>query len=171
MTTLTVPSLEQRLLHTVKDEAEAKSVREWPQESVALCLHLLQQFRERTADMHRALEQMLAEGAEARSFARDGAPILTAAEDRAAAIREFIGRLTSLNDEASARLLAALRSLEKEEKGFRDLLADALARVSTPAPSMDWERLKREADADFAAGRFGTFTTPEGMVEDLTGSD
>jgi anaerobic glycerol-3-phosphate dehydrogenase len=121
--------------------------------------------------MHRALEEMLAEGVEARSFARDGAPILAAAEDRAAAIREFIDKLTSVNDETSARLLAALCSLEKEEKAFRDLLADALARVSTLPPSMDWERLKREADADFAAGRFVTFTTPEGMVKDLTGSE
>lgn len=171
MTTLTVPSLEQRLLYTVKEEAEARSVRDWPQESVALCLLLLQQFCERTADMHRALQEMLAEGVEARSFVRDGAPILAAAEDRAAAIREFIEKLASLNDESTARLLTALRSLEEEEKAFRDLLAEALARVSTPPPTMDWERLKRESDADFAKGQSVRFTTPEELVKDLTGSE
>lgn len=171
MTTLTVPSLEQRLLHTVKEEAEAKSVRDWPPESVDLCLLLLQQLRERTVNMHRALQEMLANGVEARSLARDGAAILAAVEDNAADIRELTGKLASLDDVASARLLAALRSLEKEEKAFRDLLAEALARVSTPPPAMDWERLKREADSDFADGRFVSFTTPEEMIKGLADSE
>jgi hypothetical protein len=171
MTILTVPSLEQRLLRTVKEEAEARSVREWPQESVELCLNLLQQIRTRIADMHQTLEEILAEGVEARSFAREGVPILAAAEDRAASIRELIDRIASLEDACFARLLRVLRSLEKEEQAFRDDLAEALARVSESPPSMDWEQLKREADADFAAGRFVTFTTPEEMAKDLAGSE
>jgi hypothetical protein len=171
MTTLTAPSLERRLLQTVKEEVEAKSVRDWPPESVELCLVLLQQIRERTAGMLRTLEEILAEGVEARSFAREGAPLLAAAEDRAASIRGFIEKLSSAEDAASVRLLAALHSVEEEEKAFRDLLAEALARVSAPSPSMDWDRLKREADTEFAAGRFATFTTPEEMVEGLTGPD
>ncbi len=171
MTTLTVPSLEQRLLRTVKEEAEAKSVREWPQESVELCLNLLQQIRTRIADMHQTLEEILVEGVEARSFAREGAPILAAAEDRAASIRELIDRIASLEDTSFARLLKVLRSLEKEEQAFRDDLAEALNRVSESPPSMDWEQLKREADADFAAGRFVTFTTPEEMAKGLAGSE
>jgi hypothetical protein len=166
-----MPSLEQRLLQTVKEEVESKSVRDWPHESVELCVVLLRQIRERTAGMHRTLEEILAEGVEARSFARDGTPLLAAAEDRAASIREFIEKLSSSEDAVSAKLLMELHALEEEEKAYRDLLAEALARVSAPSPSMDWDRLKQEADADFAAGRFVTFTTPEEMVKGLAGSD
>jgi hypothetical protein len=166
---LVVPSLEQRLLQTVKEEVEVKSVRDWPQESVELCLVLLQQIRERTAGMHRTLEEVLAGGIEARSFAREGAPLLAAAENRAASIREVIEKLSSSEDAVSVKLLTELHALEGEEKAYRDLLAEVLARVSAPSPSMDWDRLKQEADADFAAGRFVTFTTPEEMVKGLAG--
>ena len=171
MTMLTVPSLERRLLQTLKEEVEAKAVRDWPPESVELCLVLLREIHARTAGMLRSLEEMLAEGVEARSFARAAAPILTTAEDNAASIREFIDKLSSLEDAASARLLAALQAVEESEKTFCNLLAEALARVSTPPPSMDWDRLKREADADFAAGRLVTFATAEEMFEGLAGSD
>ena len=41
---------------------------------------------------------------------------------------------------------------------------------STPPKNMDWERLKREAGADFAAGRYVGFDTPEEMLEGLTPS-
>lgn len=170
MTTLTAPSLERRLLQTVKDEVEAKSVREWPQESLELCMLLLQAMRQRTAGMLRTREEILAEGVEARSFTRDAAPILAAAEESAASIRELIEKLSSSEDAASTKLRGVLHSLEKEEKAFRDLLTEALARISAPPPAMDWDRLKREADADFAAGRFVTFTTPEEMTEGLAGS-
>jgi hypothetical protein len=171
MTTLTTPSLERRLLQTVKEEVEAKSLRDWPQESIELSLVLLRQIRETTTGMLRTLEEILAEGVEARSFVRDGAPILKAAEDRAASIREFIEKLSAAEDAASAQLLAALRSLEQEERAFRDLLSGALTRVSTPPPGMDWDRLKRDSDADFAAGRFVRFETAEEMSEGLAGND
>lgn len=171
MTMLTAPSLERRLLQTVKEEVEARSVREWPPESVELCLLLLRQIRERTAGMLQTLKEVLERGVEAHSFAREGAPILAAAEDRAASIREFIAKLSPSEDAASARLLTALHSLEEAEKAFRDLLAEALARVSVPPPAMDWDRLKQEANADFAAGRSVTFATSEEMLKGLAGSD
>jgi hypothetical protein len=171
MTTLTVPSLGRRLLQTVKEEVEAKSVREWPQESVELSLILLRQFRERTAGMRRELEEVLARGVEARSFARERVPALAAAEDRAAFLREFIEKLGSPDDPASAGLLRELQSLEEEEKAYYGLLSEALARVSAPVPAMDWDHLKRKADADFAAGRYVRFTTAEEMIEALAGPD
>lgn len=171
MTTLTAPSLERRLLQTVKEEVEAKSVNEWPDESVELCSILLRQIRERTAAKLRALQDMLAAGVEARSFVREGTPALAAAEERAASIRESIARLSSMEDIASTMLLGELRSLAEEEKSYRHLLADALGRVSSPPLAMDWDRLKREADADFAADRFVRFATAEEMAEGLTEPD
>ncbi len=171
MPTLTAPSLDRRLLQTVKEEVEAKSVRDWPPESVELCLVLLRQIRETTAGMLRTLEEVLAGGVEARSFVRDGVPLLAAAEDRVATIREFLEKLSSSEDAASARLLAVLHSLEEKEKAFRGLLAEALARVSAPSPSMDWDRLKREADADFADGHMVSFATTEEMFEGLANPD
>lgn len=171
MTTLTAPSLERRLLRTVREEVEAKSVREWPEETVELCMVLLWEIRRRTAGMLRTLEQILAEGVEARSFVRDAAPLLAIEEENAASIDEIINTLSSSEDPASAKLLTVVRSLEKEEKAFRDLLAEALARVSVPPPAMDWDRLKQETDADFASGRFVTFTTPEEMAKGLADSD
>jgi hypothetical protein len=171
MTTLTAPSLERRLLQTVKEEVEAKSLREWPEESVEFCLVLMRQFRERISGMRGKIEQALARGVEERSFSRDGGRTLAAANDFAVSIRELIEMLSSSEDAASARLSAELHALAEEAKAYRNLLAEALARVSVPPPPMDWDRLKREADADFAAGHFVTFTTPEEMFEGLAGSD
>jgi hypothetical protein len=171
MTTLTTPSLERRLLQTVKEEVEAKAVREWPQESVELCLVLLRRFRERMAGLRRELDEVLTRGVEARSFAGEGVRPLAAADDFAVSIRELLEKLSPSEDAASASLLAELHALAEEARAYHDLLTEALARVSTPPPPMDWERLKQEADADFTAGRFMTFTTEEEMFEGLAGSD
>lgn len=171
MTTLTAPSLELRLLQTVKEEVEARSVEEWPQKSVETCLILVRQFRKRTVDLRKELEEVLASGIEARSFSPQGASLRAAADEFAAAIRELIDKLSSSEDSASARLLAELHALAEEAKAYRDLFAEALARVSAAPPSMDWDRLKQEADADFAAGRLVRFTTPEEMVKGLAGPD
>ncbi len=171
MTTLTAPFLERRLLQTVKEEVEARSVRDWPQDSVELGLTLFQRSRATTARMRKELQALLTKGVEARSFSRHAAPLLAAAEDFAASIRELIEKLSSSNDSDSARLLAELRLLEQEEKAYRDLLSEALARVAAPSPALDWDRLKSEADADFAAGRSVTFTTAEELSEGLAGPD
>ncbi len=168
MTALTMPTLERRLFQAAKEEAEAKSVSEWPKESVETCLVLIREIRARTVRMLETLEAILAEGIEARAFKRDFAPLLPAAESDMTAIREFVEKLSSSEDDASGRILAALHSLEEVEETYRDLLAEVLARASNPHPSLDWERLKSESDADFKAGRFVSFTTNEEMLEGLT---
>ncbi|MGH7168870.1 MAG: hypothetical protein ACRELF_17765 [Gemmataceae bacterium] len=152
MTTLTVPSLEGRLLQTVKEEVDAQAVREWPRESVELCLVLLRRFRDRFAGLRGALDELLASGVEAGSFARDGTRLLAAADDFATSIHELIEKLSASEDAASARLVAELHALAGEAKAYRERFAEALARVATPPPGLDWDRLKQEADADFATG-------------------
>lgn len=167
MIMLATPTLERRLLQTVIEEAEAKSVREWPPESVELSLILLKQLRESMTGMHRKLEGSLAEGVEAGSFVRQATALRAAVEEQTASLRELIDKLAPLEDAVSTKLLAALRSLEEAEKAFHDLLVQALARVVMPPPSLDWERLKKESDADFASGRSVAFTTREEMFEGL----
>ncbi len=156
MTTLTIPTLERRLFRAAREE------------SVEFCLVLLHEIRARTVRMLETLEATLAEGIEARAFKRDFASLLPAAQSDRTAIREFVEKLSLSEDDASGRILAALHSLEEVEASYHDLLAEALARASNPRPSLDWERLKSESDADFKAGRFVSFTTNEEMVEGLT---
>ena len=60
---------------------------------------------------------------------------------------------------------------KKETDDFRDRLATALALASRPPVAVNWDRLKEEADADFAAGRSVTFETPEDMLKGLGGCD
>ncbi|MGH7171622.1 MAG: hypothetical protein ACRELG_15205 [Gemmataceae bacterium] len=52
-----------------------------------------------------------------------------------------------MKDAASARLLAALHSLERKEKTFRDLSTEALALAARPSRPLDQERIQRAEDA------------------------
>lgn len=147
MTTLTMPSFEKRLFQTMKEEVEAKSVREWPSESVELCLVLLLEIRARIAAMLQTLEEVLAEGVEARSFVVDSTPLLAAAEKFAASIGELVEKLSSSEGDASARLLAALRLLAKEEQTYRNLLGKAASLAARPSPPLDRERIRKAEEA------------------------
>src|SRR4051794_4275221 len=104
MTTLARPSFERRLLRTVRDEAEEKAVREWPPQSLQLCLDLVRKMRENAARMRPTLERVLADGVEARSFTRDFAPLLAGTDDQIATVRDLIERLSPAEGAATERL-------------------------------------------------------------------
>jgi hypothetical protein len=174
MKTLKIPSLDRRLLRTVGEEVEAEPVGEWPARSVQLALKLLREVRENVAvDLLQALEQVLSEGIEARSFVRVYSRFLPDADNDLTQIQELIDRVCSVGGAAGESLTAELRSLEEVYRTYRDRLAEALARASEPPRPIDWDRLKRESDADFAAGRFTAFETAEntlrGLPEQKTG--
>lgn len=147
MTTVTIPSLERRFLASVREEMEAKPIQEWPEQSFGLSLDVVRKLREHGAQMHRALQDELAEGVEARSFARRFGPLLDAVEDLVAEVRELRKRLSSAHDPASQRLAAELHSLEQEDQAFCNLLAEALNKASELPRPVDWERIRTAEEA------------------------
>jgi len=147
MTTLVIPSFERRLLRTVGDEIAAEPVREWPEQSLRLCLELLQRILESTSRMRRLLENVLAEGTEARAFARDCNPLLPVVDEQSATILELIDRLSPADDAASNSLGAALRSLERETRAYRELLARALSGASEAPRPVDWNHIRAVEEA------------------------
>src|SRR5262245_57703618 len=147
MTALVIPSFERRLLESVREEVAAEPVRQWPPRSLELCLDVLRKIRAGAADIRQTLEEALAEGVEARSFARGYGPFLSPAEDHLAFVRELAQSLSLIGDAASQSLLAELRLLEQESKAFRDLLAEALSRASEPPRPIDWGRVRAAEEA------------------------
>jgi hypothetical protein len=167
MTTLEIPSLERRLLQTVTDEVVAKPVNRWPERSLQLGLDVLRRIRESAADMHKALEEDLADGAEARSFVQEYGQYLPAAIEHLKIVRELADSLAPAADPGSNSLAAELRLLEQENLAFRDFLAEALFLASKPPGPVDWECLTQISHVDFAAGRFARYTTSEEMLNGL----
>ena len=169
MTTLATPSFQRRLLSTVKDEVVAEPVRDWSQPSLELGLGLLRTFRASVAGMLQTLENMLSKGVEKRAFLREGARLLTEAMERTPLIQELVEALTPAEDAASLKLMAEVQALAEEEEAFRNLLTEALSRASMPFRPMDWDSLKREVDADFAAGRFVAVETADDVCKGMAG--
>lgn len=146
MTTRTMP-VERRLLRTVREGLEAEPARDWPRQSVELCLGLLRALREGAAETRGGVEDELAEGVEARSFARTYAPLLTLVEEQATAVRQLADWLSPAEDAPSRSLVAELRLLEQEHQALRDLLAEALSRASGPHRPADARRVRATEEA------------------------
>jgi hypothetical protein len=147
MTALMIPSFERRLLQTVREEVAAEPVNAWPPQSLRLCLDLVRNMRENTADMRQVLEQVLADGVEAHSFHRDYSPLLPATDDHLAQVRELVERLSEAADAAPESLAAELRLLQQKIQAFRDLLAEALSRASAAPRQVDWGRVRAAEEA------------------------
>ena len=147
MTTLVMGSLERRLLQAVKEEVAAEAVGEWPLQAHRLCWSFLRQMRDSAAERRQALEEVLAEGVEARSFARTYRPFLAAIDEHLVLVGELVQSLSSAEDIAAESLAAELRLLEREDQGFRDLLARALARASEAPRPVDWGRVRAAEEA------------------------
>jgi hypothetical protein len=147
MTTLMIPSFERRLLQMVREEVAAEPVHAWPPQSLQLCLDVMRKMCENTAHVCQVLEQVLADGVEARSFTRNYSPLLPTTDDHLANIRELVERLSAAEDPASESLAAVLRLLQQETKAFRDLLAEALSRASEASQPVDWGRVRAAEEA------------------------
>jgi hypothetical protein len=147
MTTLTIGSLERRLLQTLGEEVAVEPVHQWPQQSVELCLDLLRRMHANTARVRQGLEELLANGVEARSFARDTGPLLAIVDEQIASVRALVERLSPARDAASETLEVELRRLQQETQALRDLLAEALSRASEPPRPVDAERVRAAEEA------------------------
>jgi hypothetical protein len=129
-----------------------------------LCDDAIQVIRKNTVNMHRCLENVLAEGVEAGSFARDYDPLLAAHEEQLAMVRGLVEQLASAEELAAESLVGELRSLgnelrllEQEMRSYRDLLAEALSRAKAAPRSLDWERV-RDAEEAYARGETRRFS-------------
>lgn len=151
MTTLTLPSLDRRLLLLVREEATAEPVRQWPARSLQLCSLLLKKMRESIADMRESLERVLSEGAEARSFVRQHAPLLPVLNEYVGTARDLAEQIAQAADAASEGLSEELRLLAAEGQAVRDLLAEALTRASAAPRPFDPARV-RAAEAAHSHG-------------------
>ena len=167
MTTLTTPKLQRRLLQTVA-EAVRKDGHE---ENVRLGVGIVRELRDSVARMRREFEDELARGVEAHSFSLSYGEIFCAADEHLLSLRGLLQELSGDIKGPEESFVKELRLLEQENSAFRDRMAEALSLASKPPRPVDWERLKQESDADFAAGRFTTFETPEDMSKDLAGDD
>jgi hypothetical protein len=156
MPTLSVP-LERRLLQSVEEQAATEPVHTWPARSLQTAIGVLRQIRESAADARKELEDKLATGVEARSFARAYGPYLIATDEHVSLIRKLADFLLPAEDPSCRSLVAELRLLEQEEVAFRDLLAEALARASAPARPVDWNRVDAAGEA-YAAGKTRPFS-------------
>jgi hypothetical protein len=132
----------------------AVPVHEWPPQELQLFADAIQGIHRNTVQVRRALEDLLAGGVEARSFARDYSLFLPATESHLAGVRELVEHLQTaerLASESQAQVLRSLeaqvRSLEYEMSAYRDLLADALARASQAPRPVDWERIRAAEEA------------------------
>src|SRR5262249_12827699 len=141
MTMLTIPSLKRELLRAISESVAAEAVPEWPEQSVQLCLTLLGKLRDNTAGRREQLQAILAEGVEPRSFARNNAPLLPTLDEQIAQAHGLVERLAPAEDSASGSLAVELRLLEQESRAFRDILAEALSRVSEAPRPVDWGRV------------------------------
>jgi hypothetical protein len=147
MTTLTIPPLERRLLQAVSEEVAAGPAHEWADQSLQLSVVVLRKIRENTPTMRGMLENILADGVEARSFTRAYGPLLPAVDDRLAQVRGLLEWLSTAAHGAAGSLAEELRLLEQETRAIRDLLAEALSRASeTPRP-VDWGRVRAAEEA------------------------
>jgi hypothetical protein len=171
MTTLTTPKLQRRLLQTVADAVR----KDGHEENVRLGVGIVRELRDSVARMRQEFEDELARGIEARSFSLSYGEILCAADEHLLSLRGLLKELSAdigdIKRTTEESFVKELRLLEQENTAFRDRMAEALSLASKPPRSVDWERLKQESDADFAAGRFTTFATPEDMSKDLAGDD
>ena len=162
MTSVTTPELQRHLLVTV-GEAVAKDS---PGETIRLGVGIVREVRESVARIRQELEDELARGVEPRSFAASHGPVLRDMDEHQVHLKRLLGELAGTEGSVAEPFIAELRLLETEAQAYRDRLAEALSLASKPPGPVDWERLKEEADADFAAGRFTTFVTPEDMAEE-----
>src|SRR5437660_9158852 len=147
MATLMMPLFERRLLLTVREEVAAEPVRQWHPRSLKLCLRFLRGIRESAAEMRQALQEELANGVEARSFARTYTPLLPAAADHLVLVGELVEELSSSPDPESASLAAELRLLQQENEAFHELLSGVLSRASEPPRPANWERVRAAEEA------------------------
>jgi hypothetical protein len=144
---LVIPLLERRILQTVSEEVTAESVHTWPEQSLQFCLHLLQKIREGIANRRQMLEAMLAEGVEARSFARNHGSLLPVLDDQLGQVRGVVERLAAADDPVSESLGGELRLLEQEIQTFRNLMSEALSRASAAPRPVDWDRVRAAEEA------------------------
>jgi hypothetical protein len=140
-------SFERHLLQTVRQEVAAEPLYEWPEESLQLGLDLLRKIRAKAANLHKQLEDKLAGGVEASSFARTHGPVLTAMDDLLADVQGILESPSRLEDHAVESFATEARMLERELWSSRALLAEALSKALEPPRPVDWDRFRRAEEA------------------------
>ena len=167
MTTLATPTLQRRLLLTVGEAV----INDRFGETIQLGVGVVREIRESIARGRHEFEDHLAEGVEARSFAQSYGPLLHATEEYLVQLGRLLEEFSRAEESPAGSFVAELRLLEEEARAFRDRLARAISLASAPPTPVDWQRLKKESDAEFAAGHFTSFETADDMLKGLAGGD
>jgi len=167
MTALTSPTLQRRVLQVVSEAVANDRFGE----AIRLGVGIVHEFRESVARMCREFDDDLAKGVEARSFVRTYGQLLRDTDELLVQLGRLLEEIAGAEGTAAESFVTEMRLLEEDTGAFRVRLAEALSLASQPPVPVDWDRLKEESDADFAAGRFTTFETPEDMLKGLAGRD
>jgi hypothetical protein len=130
----------------------------------------IRELRESVDRTCQDLEDTLAAGIEARSFARTFGPMLRATEERQVQIRLLLEEFSGADVTSANNIVAELRLLEAKTEAFHDYLTKLLSFASEAPRPVDQDRLKR-SEADFAAGRFRRFETSEELLKGLAGDN
>jgi hypothetical protein len=141
----------------------------WPPEAVEETVHFFVQFRRAAATSRKAVERSLEGGVEVRAFLEDSALLC-------GVLRRFVEDFEELErngtiggvPQAVAGQVAASR---REQTDFLDFLEAAREKARESPHALDWTSLKRESDADFAAGRFTAYDNAEAAMTDLTSDE
>jgi hypothetical protein len=147
MPAITISSLERRILRSVGEEIASEPVAQWAEPSLQLCLALLRDIHETAGSMRRLLEGVLANGVEARRFAREYTQFLPLIDEHIHSVEELVGRVSPAKDAASESIEAGLKPIVEEYKAFRDFLAEALSLASEPGRPIDWDRVRAAEEA------------------------
>jgi hypothetical protein len=143
MPTLTVPSLEGRLLTWINELTVSTPT----EDSLRWAADLIAQLREYTTETRLFIEAKLSDGSEARSVLREIEPIHLELVNAA----ERIGTLTqSLQEEgkpATKSLLEELHGLEREQQQLIAFLNETIALAAQAPRPVDWKRIQAAEDA------------------------
>jgi hypothetical protein len=150
MTTLTTPRFQRRLLQTVREEVANERLGETIQldeGTVRLGVGIVRQMRDSVVQMRAELENLLADGVEARSFVRSYGAILPDANESLVQLAGLLEELARAIGTDAESFVTELRLLENDTKVFRDLAAEALSRSSQPPRPVDWGRVRASEEA------------------------
>jgi hypothetical protein len=158
MTTIAIPTLQNRVLDIVSNEIDAQpALAGWTYQTVKIFVSLVDALTEYATEWQSALEDELADGVEARSFAQRYAGELPKWKRTVERLEALVVRLGPATTPPVSDLKAELSRAKTVAEAVHDLLYDTL-RLATEQPRpMDLERVRASEEA-YARGETKPFS-------------
>jgi hypothetical protein len=148
MTTITHPTLQNRLLDIVSDEIDAQpALAGWTYQTVKIFVSLAEALTEYATEWQSALEAELADGVEARSFARRYAGELPKWKRSAERLETLVERLAPATTPPVLDLKTELSRAKIVAEAVRDLLSETLRLATEQLRPIDLERVRASEEA------------------------